>query len=183
MLLAVVGLVVLEGGADLGAPGVGDLLIAAGSLSAALYTVVARGLSIDEDPLTVTAHQFTIATAVVLPLAGSRWSSGAEPMPVGVAPQFWVAAAFVGALGFAAAFLLYNSAITVIEAGPAAVIVNLSPAFGLASAVCWLGERLTAARMVGAALLTLSVLIFVLLERSNPLARAGPPAHPAPPEP
>lgn len=184
VLLAVVGLLVLEGGAaDLGTPGVGDLLMAAGSLSAALYTIVARGLAPDEDPLTVTAHQFTIATAVVLPLAGYRWSSGAEPLPVGVPLHFWLAAAIVGAVGFAAAFLLYNSAITAIQAGPAAVIINLAPAFGLASAVLWLGETLTVQRIVGAALLAVSVMVFVVLERANELARAGPLALPASPEP
>lgn len=171
VLLAVVGLIVLEGGADLGAPGIGDLLMAAGSLSAALYTVVARGLAPEEDPLTVTAHQFTIATAVLLPLAGSRWSSGAESLPVGVPLHFWLVAAAVGAVGFAAAFLLYNSAITVIEAGPAAVIVNLAPAFGLASAVLWLGETLTVQRIVGAALIAVSVLVFVVVERANQPAR------------
>lgn len=172
-IVAVVGLVVLEGGATrLGAPGLGDLLMAAGALSAAAYTVVARGLAADEDPLGVTAHQFAVATAVMLPLAGSRWSSGAESLPVGVPARFWLVAAVVGALGFAAAFLLYNSAITAIEAGPAAVIINLSPAFGLASAVLWLGETLTAQRIVGATLIALSVVLFVAFERSNQPARA-----------
>lgn len=175
VLLAVVGLVVLEGGAgDLGAPGFGDLLMAAGALSAALYTIVARGLAPEEDPLSVTAHQFAIATAVVLPLAGSSWSTGTEALPVGVPLRFWLVAAVVGVLGFAAAFLLYNCAITAIDAGPAAVIINLAPAFGLASAVLWLGEALTPQRGVGAALITLSVGLFVAVEKANQLARGRP---------
>lgn len=186
VLLAIVGLVVLEGGAaDLGAPGVGDLLMAAGALSAASYTIVARGLSPDEDPLGVTAHQFAVATAVVLPLAVSRWSSGAEPLPVGVPLRFWFVATVVGVLGFAAGFLLYNSAITEIEAGPAAVIINLAPAFGLVSAVLWLRETLTLQGALGAILIALSVGLFITVERAKQQAhhRAGALTRPDAPEP
>ena len=180
-LVAVVGLVILEGGvAALGAPGVGDLLMAAGTLAAAAYTVVARGLAPEEDPLSVTAHQFAVATVVLLPLAGSRWSTGAEALPAGVPVQFWLVVAAVGVLGFAAAFLLYNAAITEIEAGPAAVIINLSPAFGLASAVLWLGEPLTPQRILGACLITVSVVLFVLLERTGRSAPASAVAVAAP---
>lgn len=169
-LIAVVGLVVLEGGAaaEFGAPGLGDLLMAGGALSAALYTIVARGLPADEDPLRVTAHQFAIATAMVVPLAVFRWRAGTEELPVGVPPQFWLVAAVVGVLGFASGFLLYNSAITAVRAGPAAVIINLAPAFGLASAVLWLGETLTVQRVLGATLIALSVALFIAIERATP---------------
>lgn len=180
--IAVVGLVVLEGGtAGFGSPGLGDLLMAAGALSAALYTIVARGLSAEEDSLAVTAHQFAIATAVVLPLAAFRWSSGAEGLPVGVPLQFWLVAAVVGVLGFATGFLLYNSAIPVIKAGPAAVIINLAPAFGLGSAVLWLGETPTAQRMLGATLIAISVALFVAVERAHQVP-AAPEVAVAPPE-
>lgn len=173
VLLAVVGLIVLEGeGTNFGAPGVGDLLMAAGAMSAAVYTIVARRLPPEEDPLSVTAHQFAIATAVVLPLAGSRWSSGAEALPVGVPLQFWLVASVVGVLGFAAAFLLYNAAITSVEAGPAAVIINLAPAFGVASAVFLLGETLSGNHILGAILIASSVVLFVAVERANQLTAA-----------
>jgi drug/metabolite transporter (DMT)-like permease len=42
--------------------------------------------------------------------------------------------------------------------------VNLIPVFGLASAVLWLGDSLTAARVLGAILIGLSVTIFTATE-------------------
>lgn len=171
VVIAVLGMVVLEGSSSFGAPGVGDLLMMLGTLCAAAYTIVARGISPDEDSLTVTAHQFGFATLMVLPLAACSWISGAEPVPAGVPLRFWVVAGLVGILGFGASFLLYNAAIVWVAAGPAGVIINLAPAFGLASAVLWLGESLTTARAIGAALIGLSVALFVWVERSKDLTR------------
>jgi drug/metabolite transporter (DMT)-like permease len=81
--------------------------------------------------------------------------------------QFWVVAALVGIFGFGFSFVLYNAAIVFIAAGPAGVIINLSPAFGLTGAVLLLGETLTAARAIGAALIGLSVILFVCVERAG----------------
>lgn len=162
--IALLGMVVLEGSTTFGAPGFGDLLMTAGSLSAAAYTVVARRLAPEEDPLTVTAHQFAVGTALVLPLALMRWANGAEVVPLHVPLRFWLIAALVGVGGFAISFVLYNDAIVRIAAGPAGVIINLAPAFGLTSAVWWLGEQLTLSRTVGAVLIGLSVVMFVSVE-------------------
>jgi drug/metabolite transporter (DMT)-like permease len=81
-----------------------------------------------------------------------------------VAARFWLAAIFVGIIGYAASFLLYNYAIARVRAAPASIIVNLIPVFGLASAVLWLGDSLTAARILGAILIGLSVTIFTATE-------------------
>jgi drug/metabolite transporter (DMT)-like permease len=51
-----------------------------------------------------------------------------------------------------------------VRAAPASIIVNLIPVFGLASAVFWLGDPLTAARVLGAILIGLSVTIFTATE-------------------
>ncbi len=174
VIVAVLGLLVLEGSTSFGAPGVGDLLLTTGVLSAATYTIVARGLPADEDSLTVTAHQFACATGLVLPLAVSRWATGAEQLPAGGPMRFWVVAALVGILGFGASFLLYNSAIVHIPAGPAGIIINLAPAFGLASAVMWLGESLTTQRLIGAVLIGLSVVLFISVERRRQLRGSEP---------
>lgn len=162
--LAVIGLLVLEGASSFGAPGVGDLLVAAGVLSAAIYTIVARGLPSQGGSLAITALQFVAATVVVLPLAVLRWTDAAEPLPLDVAPRFWIVAVLVGTLGGAVAFLLYNSAIVHVSAGAAGVIINLAPAFGLASAVLLLDETLTKERILGAMLIGLSVALFLWFE-------------------
>jgi drug/metabolite transporter (DMT)-like permease len=51
--------------------------------------------------------------------------------------------------------------------------VNLIPVFGLASAVFWLGDSLTVARILGAILIGLSVTIFTATETRNAAAKAS----------
>ncbi len=167
VLMAVFGMVVLEGASSFGAPGSGDLLVVLGTVCAAVYTIVARGLSPDDDSLTVTAHQFGFATLLVLPMAIMSWTSKHEEFPVDVPLRFWLVALLVGIFGCGVSFLLYNAAIVWIAAGPAGVIINLAPAFGLTSAVLWLGEPLTAARAIGASLVGLSVALFLRAERGR----------------
>ena len=152
--------------------GTGDALVLFGALSAAAYTIVARRLSPEEDPLSVTAVQFTTATVLAVPMALVAWGTGAERVPAGVEPRYVVAAALVGVVGFAGSFVLYNFAIATVEAAPAAIIINLIPAVGLASAVAWLGEPLTMYAAVGAMLICASVAIFAALEALADVGRA-----------
>ncbi len=70
----------------------------------------------------------------------------------------------MGVVGYAASFVLYNYAIARVRAAPASIIVNLIPVFGLASAVFWLGDPLTVARILGAILIGLSVTVFTATE-------------------
>ncbi|WP_375482939.1 DMT family transporter [uncultured Jatrophihabitans sp.] len=164
LAMGLLGLGALEQVRGVTAPHPGDLLVLAGVLAAAAYTIVARGLADDVDPLLLTALQFAVATAVVLPTAAVRWSCGAEGLPTHVAPQFWGAAVAVGVVGYAGSFVLYNWAILRVEARVAAIVLNSIPAFGLLAAVAWLGEQLSVARGIGAALITLSVALFARAE-------------------
>jgi O-acetylserine/cysteine efflux transporter len=164
LALALAGVAALAGTGSFGGAGLGDLLVLAGVLSAAAYTIVARGTGDQSDALTVTAYQFTMATILVLPAITFVWTMHVEPEPSHVAARFWLAAIFVGVIGYAASFLLYNYAIARVRAAPASIIVNLIPVFGLASAVLWLGDSLTVARILGAILIGLSVTIFTAAE-------------------
>jgi drug/metabolite transporter (DMT)-like permease len=167
LALALAGVATLEGTGSFADAGLGDLLVLAGVLSAAAYTIVARGMGDESDPLTVTACQFTTATILILPAVTFVWATHVETAPSHVAARFWFAAIFVGIIGYAASFLLYNYAITRVRAAPASIIVNLIPVFGLASAVFWLGDSLTAARILGAILIGLSVTIFTATELAD----------------
>jgi O-acetylserine/cysteine efflux transporter len=164
LALALAGVATLEGTGSFARAGLGDLLVLAGVLSAAAYTIVARGMGDESDPLTVTACQFTTATILILPAVTFVWATHVETAPSHVAARFWFAALFVGVIGYAASFLLYNYAIARVRAAPASIILNLIPVFGLASAVFWLGDPLTAARVLGAILIGLSVTIFTATE-------------------
>lgn len=164
VVVAVVGLAVLEGSTSLTTPNTGDLFVLGGALSAAMYTICARTIDADTDPLSLTAHQFGFATLIILPVTGTAWLRGAQPLPLEVAPGCWTAAILVGTAGYGASFILYNYAIVTVPAGAAGVIINLIPAFGVASAVLWLGEPLTARRLIGGALLAVSVAVFTISE-------------------
>jgi uncharacterized membrane protein len=164
----------LEGTGSFTHAGLGDLLVLAGVLSAAAYTIVARGMGDETDPLTMTACQFTTATILILPAVAFVWALHVETPPSHVAARFWVAAIFTGVIGYAASFLLYNYAIARVRAGSASIIVNLVPVFGLASAVFWLGDSLTVARVLGAILIGLSVTIFIAAELSETGGAARP---------
>lgn len=162
--LALLGLAVLEGSSRFAGPGAGDLIVAGGVLSAASYTIVAKRMSVDTDPLSLTACQFAVGTVVVLPIAAASWGTRTEALPAHVPMKFWCAAVLVGILGYAASFLLYNYAIVRVDAAPAGIIVNLIPVFGLLAAVVWLHDTLTAGRVIGALLIGLSVVIFTVVE-------------------
>ena len=174
LALALAGVATLEGTGSFAGAGLGDLLVLAGVLSAA-YTIVARGMGDESDSLTVTACQFTTATILILPAVTFVWAMHVETAPSHVAARFWLAAMFVGVIGYAASFVLYNYAIARVRAAPASIIVNLIPVFGLASAVGWLGDPLTAARVLGAILIGLSVTIFTVTElaEARNAAKAG----------
>jgi O-acetylserine/cysteine efflux transporter len=174
LALALAGVMALEGTGSFSGAGIGDLLVLAGVLSAAAYTIVARGMGEDSDPLTVTACQFAAATILVLPAAIFMWATHVETPPSHVPARFWLAAVLLGVVGYAASFLLYNYAIARVRAAPASIIMNLIPVFGLASAVCWLRDPLTAGRISGAILIGLSVTIFTATELGEVHSAAAP---------
>jgi drug/metabolite transporter (DMT)-like permease len=168
--LAMVGLVVLEGGGGLAGPGLGDGLVLFGALSAAAYTILARGLAPSDDPMSVTAVQFAVASLISVPLAVVAVLQGGESLPS------LVVATFVGVVGYAGSFVLYNHAITMVRAAPAAVIINLIPAVGFVSAVVLLSEPLTIYALGGAVLICGSVGIFTLLDARAPDSVTSPDA-------
>ena len=73
----------------------------------------------------------------------------------------------VGVAGFGVSFLLFNLVIVRVDAGWAAVVLNLIPVFALTSAVVFLREGLTAGDAIGAVLIGSSVLYFVFADRRD----------------
>src|SRR6202167_149613 len=64
LALALAGIATLEGTGSFTGAGLCELLVLCGVLSAAAYTIVARGMADGADPLTVTAFQFATATVL-----------------------------------------------------------------------------------------------------------------------
>ncbi len=165
IVVALGGLVVLAGAGAGGGTAAGDLLVAGGVLSASLYTIVAKRFDDGSDALSLTAWQFTVAALVSLLVTIARWTVGTGT--VSAAPRFWLAAVLVGAGGFGVSFLLFNRVIVQVDAGRAAVVLNLIPVFGVVSAVVFLGEGLTGRDGLGAVLIGSSVLYFVIADRRD----------------
>lgn len=174
VLVALGGLVVLAGSGQGRGTVAGDLLMAGGMLSASLYTVVAKRFGDGSDVLSLTTWQFTVAATASLPLTLVRWSTGPEALPAHVPPRYWVVALLVGIGGYGLSFLLFNQTIGSVDAGWAAVVLNLIPVFGFISAVVCLGEDVTRSEAIGALLIGTSVLYFTMADRRE--ARRSPAA-------
>jgi O-acetylserine/cysteine efflux transporter len=153
------GVAVLDAGGWMSGAIFGDVLVLLGALSAAGYTIVARRAGATEDGLVLTAHQFAIATALAVLTAVVAETSGVERPPIDVPAAYWLVAAAVGIAGYAVSFLLWNRAVATADLQLTAVVVNLIPLFGLATAVLVLGESLTLFRATGGALVIGSVLL------------------------
>jgi O-acetylserine/cysteine efflux transporter len=177
VVVALGGLVVLAGAGEGHGTQVGDLLVAGGVLSASLYTIVAKRFDDGSDALSLTAWQFTVAALVSLPVTLVRWMGGTETPP-SAAARYWLAAVLVGVGGFGLSFLLFNLVIVRVDAGWAAVVLNLMPVFAFVSAVIFLGEGVTRSDAVGGVLVGSSVLYFVIADRRDAgdlQAPVGPP--------
>jgi O-acetylserine/cysteine efflux transporter len=171
IVVALGGLAVLAGvGTGAGGTAAGDLLVAGGVLSASLYTIVAKRFDDGSDVLSLTAWQFTVAALASLLVTIARWTAG--PGTVSIAPRFWLVAVLVGAGGFGLSFLLFNMVIVQVDAGRAAVVLNLIPVFGVASAVIFLGEGMTGRDALGAILIGSSVLYFAIADHREATAQA-----------
>jgi O-acetylserine/cysteine efflux transporter len=172
VLVALGGLVVLAGSGGSRGTAAGDLLIAGGMLSASLYTVVAKRFGDGSDALSLTAWQFAVSATVSLPLALVGWATGPGVPPAHVPSRYWAVALLVGVGGYGLSFLLFNLAIGSVDAGWAAVVLNLIPVFGFISAVVCLGEDVTRSEAAGALLIGSSVLYFTRADRRE--ARGAP---------
>jgi len=160
LLLAFVGVLLIEQihtiSSDLN---IGDFLVLGGSLAAALYVIVAVKVATTTAAVPMTAYQFGFGALLSLPLALWQWLSGREPLPLGVDPYMWLAAALIG-VGFVGSFLLYNHVINFVAAGFASVALNLIPLFGVCTATMFLGERLTMWHIIGGMTVIAGTMLF-----------------------
>jgi drug/metabolite transporter (DMT)-like permease len=170
VVAALAGLAVLAGAGAGHSTAAGDLLVAGGVLSASLYTIAAKRFEDGSDALSLTAWQFTAATLVSVLVTATRWSAGVRTVPA--APGFWLIAALVGAAGFGASFLLFNMVIVDVDAGRAAIVLNLIPVVGVVSAVIFLREDMTSRDALGLVLIGSSVLYFTIADRRDAAAQA-----------
>jgi drug/metabolite transporter (DMT)-like permease len=143
-----------------GRAGLGDALVLAGVLAAAIATLVAAQQRADTDAIHMTVWQFTFGLAFVLPLLALQWASGAEAVPVNVSWREWLAAGIGGTVVLVIPFLLFNAVVTKVPATTSAMALNLYPVFGVIAAVLALAEQLTALDVAGGALIVAGITAF-----------------------
>jgi probable blue pigment (indigoidine) exporter len=134
---------------------VGVVLTVAAVAACALYTVMARGLLTEDDPVVVVVAQQAVAcgfAAVVLAATGSAGFSGVGESPAAA----WVWAVVSGLLYYGVAFWLYLTGLGQMSASAAGSFLPLVPVFGVAAAFL-VGERLDARQWIGAAIVVASV--------------------------
>jgi drug/metabolite transporter (DMT)-like permease len=126
----------------------GDVLVVAGVVAAAGYSVVARRLAPEGDAAVVTAYQLLAALAVAALVWGTSSAGGSAGFTHATALQ-WVAALATGLLGSAIPFLLFTYAVARLPAARTGLPLNLIPVFGVLFAVALLKERLMTAQLLG----------------------------------
>ena len=153
-LLALGGLVVALGALHPDGIGggrlLGNALVFAGTLTAALYVVLSGRFARRIDAVLIVAWQQLAALGfalALLPLERLFTPNASLDAP----PSAWALAAASGVVQYALAFSLYIAALARIGANYAGSFLNLIPVFGLAGAFVFLGERMSWLQLCGAA--------------------------------
>ena len=124
----------------------GDLLMLGSALTWALYTVQVKSLENQMRPAVLSAASVGFGAIFLLPLVG--WETLAHPwLPPSV--DAWTAIAYLGLVASAVPFLLWNFALTRVDASEAAVYTNVVPLVALAGAVLLLGEAVAPQHLLG----------------------------------
>jgi drug/metabolite transporter (DMT)-like permease len=136
----------------------GIALTVAGVACCAVYTVIARrflpGTTDSTAPVVFAQQVYALAFAVVATAAVAI--AGGQVVPATVTPIGLLSAVGSGVLYYAAAYLLYLSALRSVPASIAAVSFYLIPIFGVAGGFAFLGDRLEPVQWAGIALVLMA---------------------------
>ena len=156
ILLSILGVILINQDNSAEAEGrylLGNLLITAAVIAAAVYVILIKSQINKFTPLLVTTGGFSSGVLFLLPFAVFEVFSGKTPN------LSWTGALSVLFLGLGAsalAFLLWNSGLKYIDAAAAAPFMNLTPVVGIFAAVL-IGESFGWLQLCGGALTILGV--------------------------
>jgi drug/metabolite transporter (DMT)-like permease len=131
---------------SLGGGMLGDLLILLCAFLWACYTVIGRSLSGRLPYLTITLLSTAFGTLFLGPLSLYEYLTYG---PMKISQPTVYALLFLGLVASGFAFLLYNFAVSRLEASEAAIYVNLSPVITVCAANIILDETLSVLQLVG----------------------------------
>jgi drug/metabolite transporter (DMT)-like permease len=129
------------------APILGAILMLWTVLLWGAYTVAAKQVA-DVDPLLLTFAMSGISALLLLPASAAELAMLGL---AGVSSSGWLGALYLGIAASAACYALYHFALRELDASTVGVYTNIDPVVGVATAFLFLGERLSPAQAVGAA--------------------------------
>jgi len=129
--------------------GRGDLYIFAAMLSWAAFSVVGKIILRDLSPRLAITYACLIGTAALA--VPAVLEGGLAGIPT-YSLQMWLSLAYLGLLGTVFAFILYYQGIKAIGPSKTAIFVNLVPIWAMTLGTIVLGERITLALVLGAAM-------------------------------
>jgi len=130
----------------------GDLVMAAGHLSWAIYTLAAKPLLARHDPLRIAVRAGLLSVVPLAPLALAEPFTPARALP----SLGWVL--LLACLSSGLGTVAWNRALRELRVATMAAFVFVQPLVGLAVGVLALGEPAGASAILGAALIVLGVL-------------------------
>lgn len=112
----------------------------------AVYTVAGKQILREYSPVTSTTITFMIGTLCFLPLLRN------SEFPERISPIGWFSVFYLGIASGVVGYLLYNRALTKLEASEAGVFLYTIPVFAMMLSAIFLGEVITPVIVIGAAL-------------------------------
>jgi drug/metabolite transporter (DMT)-like permease len=161
-------LVVGHGAPAGGSSVTGDVMMFVAVCCWAIYTMGARQLMLRHSPVGVTGLSMAIGTAIYVPLVirqvvATEWTA--------VSADTWLALVYSALFALCIAYTIWYMAVREIGSARTSVYSNLVPIVAMLTAVVFLGEAITLARLAGAA----AVLLGVALTRVGKVAPLVPP--------
>ncbi len=145
-----------------------DLLLFAGVVCWAVYSVAGRGLARRYPAVTVTACAYFTGTVLILPLAVLEATRSQGSVLPASPPAVWAALLFLATVCSVLGFVWWNRGVAVLGPARTAAFYNLVPVSGLVLGSLLLGEAVTPVHLGGAVLVGAGVY----------LAVRGPPGRP-----
>lgn len=143
-------------GISLALGGRGDLMLFGCVGSWVCYTLLARQVLRRVPSMTASSYSTLIGMTILVVLAVPDVSFGRL---LSVPAQAWAALAFLGIFGTTIGFKWYIDGVSMLGAGRAAQFINLVPVFAVVQAMVVLGEKPSAASLLGGALVIMGLTI------------------------
>jgi uncharacterized membrane protein len=137
-------------------PLVGNFLVLAGTLFAAVYVVLSSRYVAETAPLALAALQQSVGFIFALLLFAVTLLTGWERFPATIQPSSVLLALGSGVAQYALPFWLYLTGLSVLRTSTSALFLALIPVFGVGGAVLFLSESLHPQQLLGCAIVVIA---------------------------